>query len=250
MNDADNTVLQKNELSFTAWHHVGDQPQEKRNQTMSKLIKCKSCDTEMASDAKQCPKCGSPNKKSGCLKIAGIGIAAFFILGIFGAILSEDGGTSGSSSSSSSSSGSAAVAAQEKFAIGDSVKFDDAEWTVIEAREMGSTLGGNMFTEAKQSEGKFVYVRYKVTNNTNEEQSVLFTPAVQDSKGRRFEELNDLAFYLPEGQTGMTMEQLPSGLPKTFSAIFEVPADATGILFLTRNFATWSKEEKGVELGF
>lgn len=218
---------------------------------MSKLIKCKSCETEMASGAKQCPKCGSPNKKGGCLKIAGIGIAAFFILGIFGAILSEDGGTTGgSSSSSSSSSGSAAVAAKEKFAIGDTVKFGDSEWIVIEAREMGSTLGGNMFTEAKGSEGKFVYVRYKVTNNTNEEQAVLFTPAVQDSKGRRFEELDDLEFYLPEGQTGMTMEQLPSGLPKTFSTIFEVPADATGILFLARNFSAWSKEEKGVELGF
>lgn len=204
---------------------------------MSKLIKCKSCETEMASDAKQCPKCGSPNKKGGCLTIAGIGIAAFFI---FGAILSEDGDTTGS----------AAVAAKEKFAIGDTVKFGDSKWIVVEAREMGNTLGGDMFTEAKRSEGKFVYVRYKVTNNTNEEQAVLFTPAVQDSKGRRFEELDDLDFYLPEGQTGMMVEQLPSGLPKTFSAIFEVPADATGILFLARNISEWITEEKGVELGF
>ena len=115
---------------------------------------------------------------------------------------------------------------------------------------MGSTLRGGDFAEDKRSEGKFIFVRYKVTNNTNEEQSVLFTPAVQDSKGRRFEEMDDLEMYLPEGQTGMTMEQLPSGLPKTFTGIFEVPADASGMLFLTRDFSALGKEEKGVELGF
>lgn len=162
----------------------------------------------------------------------------------------NESNSSYSASSSSSSAGTSNSAPAQKFAIGDTVELNDSSWVVIEARDMGSRLSGGMFSEAKQSEGKFIYVRYKVTNNTNEEQSVLFTPAVQDSKGRRFEEMDDLEFYLPEGQTGMTMEQLPSGLPKTFSAIFEVPADASGISFLTRNFDAWSKSEKSVELGF
>lgn len=134
--------------------------------------------------------------------------------------------------------------------IGDLIKFDDSEWTVVTARQLGSTLQGGQFTEAKQSEGKFVYVRFKVKNITNEQESILFTPAITDSKGRRYEEFDEQAFYLPDDEKSMTMEQLPSGLPKTFSAIFELPPDAKGISFMARNFATLGKEEKRVSLGF
>lgn len=134
--------------------------------------------------------------------------------------------------------------------IGDLVKFDDSEWTVVEARQLGSTLRGGQFSEPKQSEGKFVYVKFKVKNVTNEEESILFTPAIVDSKGRRFEQFDEQAFYLPDNEKSMTMEQLPSGLPKTFSAIFEIPSDAAGISFMTRNFAAFGKDEKPVSLGF
>ncbi len=130
------------------------------------------------------------------------------------------------------------------------VKFDDSEWTVIEARQLGSTLRGGEFSEPKRTEGKFIYVRFKVKNITNEEQSILFTPAVIDSRGRRFEQFDDQFLYLPDKEESMTLEQLPSGLPKTFSAIFEMPSDATGISFLTRNFKTFGKDEIPVSLGF
>lgn len=138
----------------------------------------------------------------------------------------------------------------EAAAIGDVVKFEDSEWTVVSARGLGSTLRGGEFVEAKQSEGKFVYVRFKVKNITNEEESILFTPAITDSKGRRYEQFDEQAFYLPDNENSMTMEQLPSGLPKTFSAIFEIPPDATGINFMARNFAAFGKEERPVSLGF
>lgn len=150
-----------------------------------------------------------------------------------------------------SSESSAAVAASSKAAaIGDVIKFEDSEWTVLSARDLGSTLRGGQFTEPKQSEGKFVYVKFKVKNITNEEESILFTPAITDSKGRRYEQFDEQAFYLPDNENSMTMEQLPSGLPKTFSAIFEIPPDAKGINFMSRNFAAFGKEEKAVSLGF
>lgn len=133
--------------------------------------------------------------------------------------------------------------------IGDKVKFDDSEWEVVTAREVGSALKGK-FDQPKRTDGKFVYVQFKVLNTTSEQQMVLFTPAIQDSTGRKFEELNDTELYLGEGETGMTLEQLPSGLPKKFSAIFEVPSDASGFMFLTRSFAAFRSEEKGVKLGF
>jgi hypothetical protein len=89
-----------------------------------------------------------------------------------------------------------------------------------------------------------------VKNTTNEQESILFTPALIDSKGRRFEQFDDQFQYLPDNEEAMVMEQLPSGLPKTFSAIFELPNDSTGISFLTRNFAAFGKNEIPVNLGF
>ena len=208
----------------------------------------------MASDAKACPKCGSPNKgKMGCLKIIGIGFGAFIVLGIIGSMLDDKKGSGANgTASSASNSGSASAPTQtsESFKIGDKVTFDDSEWAVVEARQLGSTLSGGEFVEVKRSEGKFVYVRFKLINKTSEQQAVLFTPSVKDSKGRTFEELDDLAMYLGEGETGMTLEQLPAGLTKTFSAIFEVPSDATGLSFMTRSFAAFRSQEKAVQLGF
>jgi hypothetical protein len=138
---------------------------------------------------------------------------------------------------------------QAVASIGDKVKMNDSEWEVVSAKELGNVLKGNDFAEAKRSEGKFIYVQYKLTNTTSEEQAILFTPSIRDSKGRRFEEMDDVEFYLGENETGMTMEQLPSGLAKRFSGIFEVPADASGFLFMARDFEAFQKQEKGIKLG-
>ena len=218
---------------------------------MSKIVKCKTCQAEIAADAKACPKCGSPNKgKVGCLKIFVIGFGVFIALGIIGSILDDKKGTGTSSAASNSKSSSAPAQSTQSFKIGDTVTFDDSEWVVIKARNLGSTLSGGEFVEAKKSDGKFIYVRYKLVNKTAEQQAVLFTPSVKDSKGRKFEELDDLRMYLGNGETGMTLEQLPAGLTKTFSAIFEVPSDASELAFMTRSFAAFRSQEKAVQLGF
>ena len=133
-------------------------------------------------------------------------------------------------------------------AIGDKVEFGDSTWVVLSAREVGATLPKAMFaTEKRSSGGKFIYVRYKVTNNTNEEEQILFTPAVSDSRGRRYEELDESEMYLPDGETGMTIEPLPPSLPKTFSALFEVAEDSAGVVFLARSLG-FDKQEKPVAL--
>jgi len=49
---------------------------------MNKMIKCKACQAEIAENAKSCPKCGAKNKaKGGCLKIIGITLGGFIVLG-------------------------------------------------------------------------------------------------------------------------------------------------------------------------
>lgn len=120
-------------------------------------------------------------------------------------------------------------------AVGETIKFADSEWVVAAAQDRGSTLPGGTFSEAKRSSGKFVMVKFTVTNTTNEEEQIIDTPKLVDSRGRKFEQMDDVNLYLPEGASEMTLEQLPSGIMKTFYAIFEVPADATGLAFETRS---------------
>lgn len=178
--------------------------------------------------------------KATCREFLLVGLTGLSLLVFTGIPLTKD----------SASCGSAVAGTPDSYSIGDLVQFDDSEWIVIDARELGDVLKGDgMFVEDKQTEGKFVYVRFRVTNNTPEQQSILFTPSLLDSKERRFEQLDVLALYLPEAEVSMTMEQLPSGLPKTFSAIFEVPKDADGLTFLARDFAVLGKAEKGIDLG-
>jgi hypothetical protein len=59
---------------------------------MSKLIKCRSCQAEIASDSKACPKCGSPNKKRGRLGIVfGVVLAVASVLFLIAAGSAEKG---------------------------------------------------------------------------------------------------------------------------------------------------------------
>ena len=61
----------------------GDSELENAMGSKSLFVKCKTCGTEIAKNAKSCPKCGAKNKKSVILKII-LGIVGFIILiGIF-----------------------------------------------------------------------------------------------------------------------------------------------------------------------
>lgn len=134
--------------------------------------------------------------------------------------------------------------------IGDVVSLNDSTWEVVAAEELGSSLPGGMFAQSRETEGKFLYVRYQVTNDTNSQEMILFTPAVVDSQGRRFDQLDMQDIYLPDGETSMTMEQLPAGVPRTFSGIYEVPSDANGFSFIARSFAAFGTQEKMISLDF
>ena len=57
---------------------------------MSKLIKCKSCNDEIATWAKNCPSCGAKNKKPFYKRGWFIAIAIFVIIGAIGSAGNDD----------------------------------------------------------------------------------------------------------------------------------------------------------------
>lgn len=142
-------------------------------------------------------------------------------------------------------------AARETASIGDKVRFGDSEWVVLEAQELGTMLHDGAFEGSLKSQGgRFIYVRYQLTNLTNEEEQIAFTPQLMDSKGRNYEEHDESSLYLPEGEDGLTLTALPASLPRTFGAIYEVPLDSEGLHFMTRSFAFMRSEQKPVRLDF
>jgi hypothetical protein len=136
----------------------------------------------------------------------------------------------------------------EGNSMGETVSFRDSSWVVIAAKEMGNTLPAKFFTEEERSEGRYIYVRYKVTNKTNEEEMIAFAPVVRDSRGRKFEAISGI--HLPDNEKTIGLEPLPAGIPKTFSAIFEVAEDSEGLSFLARNFEPFGTQYKPIILNF
>lgn len=110
---------------------------------MSRMIKCKICQTEMASDAKACPKCEAPIEKKGCMTYIiyiGGGIFGLSILSaILGAIFDGNGkkpeSTSSSASTSSVAQSSTQSASREETVI--DVNADDL-YKAYEANEVAA----------------------------------------------------------------------------------------------------------------
>jgi hypothetical protein len=145
--------------------------------------------------------------------------------------------------------GKNASTVQQPSKIGEEVAFKDSKWTVLEAKDMGTTLkSNNRFHKDTTTEGRFVQVHFKVLNTTGKEDRLMDLPKVIDSQQREFKEIDHESFYLPEGAKAMAIEALPPSISKEFYAIYEVPADAKGLKFEARSLSAFG-DKTLVDLG-
>ncbi len=99
-----------------------------------------------------------------------------------------------------------------------------------------------------KTEGKFVFVHFKVTNKSNKEERLFEGPKVRDSKGREFKAHDHEYAYLPANAKSISLEALPSSLTREFWSVYEVAPDSTGLMFGAREVA-FAGVEKTVALG-
>ncbi|GEM_PF-5344893 len=152
-------------------------------------------------------------KKSGRLKWIIIGLVALVVLGII--------------SDSSEQEGSTKTVKKENLAkIGEFVNVGDTRWKILKAFKQKRI--GNIFN-SKTTSGYFLIVYGIVRNTGKETRSTSGILYVIDSKGRRFESIDDEYMYLPDSYPSLTGEQLHPGVTKKFGAIFELPPYATGL---------------------
>lgn len=159
---------------------------------------------------------------------------------ILGALLACKGG---SSSSGGGSSGGTAK-------MGETVKFDDSEWVVVEAKDVGKTMKSNseFNDEEKKTDGRFIQVHYKVTNNGKKEEMLLDRPKIVDDKQREFGPIDMESFYVPAKTKSIGLDTLPPSMPREYWTVIEVPADAKGLKFQLHGFGLLG-DKKTVDLG-
>jgi len=134
--------------------------------------------------------------------------------------------------------------------IGETVKFDDSEWVVVEAKDAGKVLEGTNPTnhEEKKTEGRFIEVHYKVTNKGKNEEMLINPPRLVDAKKDDIEHIQNESFFLPPNAKTVALDTLVPGTTREFWTVFEVPAGATGIECQLHALSAFG-DKKDVELG-
>lgn len=113
---------------------------------------------------------------------------------------------------------------------GEPVATGDSTWVLVAAKELGNKLEPNTpYGETKQTAGRFVLVRYKVTNTGKKPESVLDPPRLIDDKGREHTRLDLESVYVPGKTATLGIELLPPGVEREYATIVDVPADAHGL---------------------
>lgn len=128
------------------------------------------------------------------------------------------------------------------------VTFDDAQWVVVEAKDLGKTLKSHDSKEEdKTTKGRFVEVHYKVTNKTDKEQMLVDPPKIVDDKNNELAALETEAFYVPANAKALGLSTLLPNVTNEFWTVIEAPADAKGLKFQVRSIAP--SKTKNVDLG-
>jgi|GEM_PF-1796871 len=135
-------------------------------------------------------------------------------------------------SSSYPRSSSSLNASGPPVAVGETVAFADSEWVVKKVRDLGRKLSS--LGRTVETEGRFVSVTFQVKNLGRANDQLFDLPPVTDGDGREWKPYAESASFLANGQKSLALATLPPGLPKEFTEIYELPADAGDLRFRAR----------------
>jgi hypothetical protein len=87
---------------------------------------------------------------------------------------------------------------------------------------------GNEFVSDVTSSGKLIQVDVRV-KSTGDDSFSLTSPKVRDSAGREFDASSDV-FMVIDTEKSCVFETINPGIEKACTWVFDVPADATGLM--------------------
>lgn len=111
------------------------------------------------------------------------------------------------------------------------IRVGDVRWQLLSAEDLGHILETDGNTEKTQ--GRFIRVTFQLTNKGSDDLRFYGTP-LRDKQGREHE--RKLKFSPDDEEcNGWRGHPLPPNDPKKCVNIFEVPGDATGLVFVARD---------------
>jgi len=133
--------------------------------------------------------------------------------------------------------------------IGEVVVVGDVQWKVLEAKNLGSTLkSSNQFIKDLETSGKFIQVRVEMVNKGKEAKSLSYID-LHDSTGRKYKAASEARHWIPDEEEIFLVETINPGLSKTFTAIYEVPADAAGLYIMVNDLEMFGAKSVPIMLG-
>jgi len=187
------------------------------------MKKCKECNHEVSSKAKKCPSCGVDQRnwfmRHKILSFIGL----IVVLSIIGSLAS--GGDS--EPASSSTSGSSEEAA-EPIKVGDTVKTDKFELTVVAVEER-EVVGGEFFETQAAEGGKYIAVQWKYKNISDEPIGTFSQPTLKliDANGNKYDaDIDASSSYATEIELdSKILSDLNPGIAVTDAEVFEVSTE-------------------------
>lgn len=160
-------------------------------------------------------------------------IAIFVVIGILG----SDGDEKDNAQSIDTSANNVTTEAQENaetveeekeaiYNIGDSFNSGDIGVVIESVEEKTEFESGNQFINNVTTEGKFVAVTAKLTNNDKKSRTFSSTQfKLIDDQGREFETLTSGELMMILGDNNLFLESCNPGMSRTGIFVFEVPSD-------------------------
>lgn len=133
-------------------------------------------------------------------------------------------------------------------AVGADVQVGEVRWKVLEVQDRGQELtSDNQFTDPKKTTGKFVQVKWEMENLTSDMLSFTGIDIVDD-RSREFKPSTDAFGFFPT-EEACIFENINPNVPKTCTAIWELPGDATGLKLKVGDMKLFGGDESMINLG-
>lgn len=133
--------------------------------------------------------------------------------------------------------------------LGTATTVGDAEWTVLDIVNRGSTMKANeSYEKDAVTTGTFIQVHFKIANKSKKEGVMGDVPKLVDSTGREFGTIETASSFRPKDTNGVFLDKLQPSATKEFTEIYELPAGVTSVSMKAHDFGLFGSD-KTIDLG-
>ncbi|TJX14995.1 DUF4352 domain-containing protein [Tissierella creatinini] len=200
------------------------------------MTTCKACGKEIAKGVKKCVHCGKDQRSFFKKHKILTGILVLVLIGSIGATLGDDPEQKSkvdepTQQAVTSNELSKEAVEEEKpkeeiYNIGESFVTGDLGVVVDSVEETTEFKSNNQFIDNVTTEGKFIVISAKLTNNDKESRTISSMQfRIIDNQDRSFDASNDTNLMVILGDEYLFLDDINPGMSKTGVFVFEVPND-------------------------